>query len=139
MGAKMTDNMEMKIRHLEMIQRVITRMSSNSLLLKGWAITLMAGIFAITEERNNCCLLVYLLIILFWLLDSMYLQFERQFKVLYKNIAEGKQSEAAFKIYRPAPQWEEHTKYIQALYSRTEILFYVALLMSNAIWQLLVE
>ena len=36
------ENIEIKIRHLEMIQAVITRMASNSFMLKGWAVTLIA-------------------------------------------------------------------------------------------------
>lgn len=39
--------MESKIKHLEMIQGIINRMASNSFYLKGWAVTLVAGIFAI--------------------------------------------------------------------------------------------
>ena len=57
----MTNDMETKIRHLEMIQGVITRMSSNSFLLKGWAITVMAGVLVLTGSRERCCFLVYLL------------------------------------------------------------------------------
>ena len=39
--------MEVKLKHLEMIQAVITRMAKNSFLLKGWSITLTAAIFAL--------------------------------------------------------------------------------------------
>lgn len=33
-----------KVSHLEMIQGVINRMAGNSFALKGWAVTLVAGI-----------------------------------------------------------------------------------------------
>ena len=35
--------MEAKIKHLELIQITIDRMAGNSFLLKGWAITVVAG------------------------------------------------------------------------------------------------
>ncbi|WP_373482985.1 hypothetical protein [Acetobacterium sp.] len=45
--------MENKTKHLEMIQSVISRMAGNSFTLKGWAVTLIAGIFALSETVNN--------------------------------------------------------------------------------------
>lgn len=44
---------ETKIRYLELIQNVITRMANNSFMLKGWAITLVAGIFALASKDAN--------------------------------------------------------------------------------------
>ena len=46
-------NTENKIRHLEMIQGVINRMASNSFMLKGWAVTLVAGIFALAAKDTD--------------------------------------------------------------------------------------
>jgi hypothetical protein len=43
-------NLEPKIAHLGFIQGVITRMGSNSFLLKGWSITLVAAIFALSAK-----------------------------------------------------------------------------------------
>ena len=45
--------MENKIKHLEMIQAIITRMNSNSFMLKGWAVTLVAGVFALASKEAN--------------------------------------------------------------------------------------
>lgn len=132
----MTNDIEIKTHHLEMIQGIITRMSSNSFLLKGWSVTLMAGMFALNSGRANCYLFAYVLVFLFWMLDSMYLQFERQFKVLYKNIVNGEMHGPAFEILRPPPSWKQHTKFIQAFFSRSEMPFYVALLICNAVFSL---
>ena len=41
--------MENKIKHLEIIQGIINRMAGNSFALKGWAVTLIAGIFALAN------------------------------------------------------------------------------------------
>ena len=45
--------MEKKIQHLQMIQGIINRMASNSFMLKGWAVTLIAGIFALASKDSD--------------------------------------------------------------------------------------
>ncbi len=45
--------MERKIKHLEFIQIVISRMNSNSFLIKGWTITLMSALFALAAKDTN--------------------------------------------------------------------------------------
>ena len=45
--------MEMKLKHLEFIQGIITRMANNSFMLKGWAVTLVAGIFALSSKDSD--------------------------------------------------------------------------------------
>jgi hypothetical protein len=74
-----SENYEVKIRHLEMIQAVINRMANNSFMLKGWAVTLVAGVFALSANDANKIffLVAYIPIVLFWFLDSYYLQIER--------------------------------------------------------------
>lgn len=44
---------ENKLKHLEMIQGIINRMASNSFALKGWAVTLVAGIFALASKDTD--------------------------------------------------------------------------------------
>ena len=45
--------MEDKRKHLELVQGVINRMASNSFMLKGWAVTLVAGIFALAATDKD--------------------------------------------------------------------------------------
>lgn len=63
---------EKKMRHLEMIQSVITRMAGNSFALKGWAITLVAAIFALASKDTDkfYFLVAYIPIVFFgfWML-----------------------------------------------------------------------
>ena len=39
-------------KHLEFVQSTISRMASNSFLLKGWSVTLAAGLFALSAKDN---------------------------------------------------------------------------------------
>lgn len=79
---------EAKIKYLEMIQSVITRMASNSFYLKGWSITLVTALFALTakDNRNLFFLIAYIPIIFFWALDSYYLSLERQYRNLFNDV-----------------------------------------------------
>ena len=54
--------MENKLKHLEFIQTVINRMAGNCFLLKGWAITLVAALFALSakDTNHNYFLIAYL-------------------------------------------------------------------------------
>lgn len=45
--------MENKQKHLEFIQTTISRMANNSFLLKGWAITLVAALFALSAKDTD--------------------------------------------------------------------------------------
>ena len=39
-----------KLEHLKMLQAVITRMASNSFMVKGWCITLVSALLALSAK-----------------------------------------------------------------------------------------
>jgi len=41
------------IKHLEMLQVVISRMAANSFILKGWTVTLVAGNFVLSSTDSG--------------------------------------------------------------------------------------
>lgn len=81
----------MNEKHLELIQAVITRMNSNSFQLKGWAITIVSALLAIYASSSNVNFIFLAIFptILFWFLDSYYLQQERKFRRLYNDVISG--------------------------------------------------
>lgn len=74
-----------QIKHIELIQAVITRMANNSFMLKGWTITLISGIFLLSSVKEGSFLFIlpFLPTLAFWGLDSYYLWQERLFRKLY--------------------------------------------------------
>ena len=82
----MNDN---KLKHLEFIQNVITRMGNNSFLIKGWSVTLVAAIFALADKDTNSSysVVVYLPVFAFWWLDGYFLSQERQYRALFNDVA----------------------------------------------------
>jgi len=80
--------MDAKIAHLELIQAVVTRMASNSFLLKGWSVTLVAALFALAADKSEVLFvyLAYFPAISFWILDGYFLHQERLFRKLYDHV-----------------------------------------------------
>ena len=84
------EKFEKKMKHLEFVQGVITRMNSNSFSMKGWMITVVAAFFAIfASSKNMNKLYLFIAVIptfLFWLLDTYYLHMERKYRKLFVDV-----------------------------------------------------
>lgn len=77
-----------EIKHLEFIQGVIDRMGSNSFQMKSWMLvvaTALLGSFANTGNKNFVLLAIFPTVI-FWFLDSYFLQQERKFRGVYDDV-----------------------------------------------------
>lgn len=85
-------------KELDLIQNVISRMANNSFLLKGWLITIVVGVLALTKETlitdkiEYISIILFLPLITFWYLDAFFLQKERRFRELYKWVIENRKS-----------------------------------------------
>lgn len=90
--------MESKLKHLEFVQNVINRMANTSFLLKGWSITIVAGLFAFSVKEGLAELLwlSILLTSVFWCLDSYFLCQERRFRALYNHVRKLSENEIDF-------------------------------------------
>lgn len=79
---------EPRIRHLEMIQAVISRLGTNSFLVKGWAVTVSGAFlgFAIDGKKWGLALAGLLPTLLFWGLDTYFLRAERLFRALHDAV-----------------------------------------------------
>jgi hypothetical protein len=86
--------MEEKMKHLEFIQNVITRMNQNSFLIKGWAVTLVSALYALAAKDADMRLVLisYIAIATFWALDAYYLSTERQYRGLYDSVRNSQSS-----------------------------------------------
>ena len=77
-----------KENHLQMIQAIIERMATNSFHLKGWTITLVAALFALSasDSSPSFLYLAYFPAIAFFVLDAFYLHQEKLFRALYDHV-----------------------------------------------------
>ena len=79
---------DQKLKHLEFIQNVITRMNTNSFYIKGWTVTLISGLFVLSAKDSNISIIqiCYFVIPIFWCLDGFYLAQERRYRALYHEV-----------------------------------------------------
>lgn len=122
--------MDNKVRHLDMIQGIINRMAKNSFALKGWAVTLVAGIFALASRDADklFCLIAYAPILIFWGLDSYYLLQERLYRALYNKVSVLTEEQIDFDMNTKSPEFKSYQNtWISCATSKTEILFYIPL------------
>ena len=121
---------EKKMKHLEMVEGIIERLGNNSFQLKGWAVTLVSIIGALSAQGSDrrFFLLSFLPLVAFWLLDSFYLQKERKYRILYKNISAKEENNIDFNMdtQNIIMSGEEASRicYFKCLFSITEVLFY---------------
>lgn len=83
--------MEGKIAHLGFIQAIISRMASNSFMIKGWSLTLISILLAIVYSGDSPAEIdgkwLFFPALSFLFLDAYYLVMERNFRVLYERVA----------------------------------------------------
>jgi hypothetical protein len=73
------------IKHIEILQGIITRMAGNSAACKTWALTIVTGIIALFYNNEFPILLGIIPVVLFFALDSFYLGLESHFRDLHKE------------------------------------------------------
>jgi hypothetical protein len=76
---------DMRLKQMEMLQGVITRLSNQGATLKNYCttITMAAGGFAVTAQRPIVVMLAFVAIVSFAFLDARYLFAERRFRALF--------------------------------------------------------
>lgn len=123
--------MDEKLKHLELIQGVINRLSTNSFLLKGWSVVLVSALFALAahESRAAFAYLAFIPAIVFWGLDGYFLWQERLYRVLYDRVRSQPNSEIDFSMdtrsFRNSA-WD----WPRAVVSRTLLAFHGVLLLA---------
>jgi len=117
--------MEAKLKHLDFIQTIISRMAQNSFLIKGWAITLVSALFALASNGSNQKFISVAAfpIVFFWILDSYYLYQERIYREVYDHARVQENSDLSLNT----KQYVGFVKFLKAACSSTIILFYVAM------------
>lgn len=126
----MEDEKQAVIKHLEMIQGVVSRLAHDSFLVKGWSMTLLAAgvIFIAREEIHSGLVMLAFAVPIFgfWLLDAYFLWQERMFRNLYDKVRQKQDTDFSMSSRgcgdQPEGQWKG---FMRAFWSCTLILFYV--------------
>jgi hypothetical protein len=64
-------------------------MNTNSLQLKGWTVAIVSALLALYANSSNLVFIIVAIIpvLLFWFIDTFYLQKERKFRGVYDDVA----------------------------------------------------
>lgn len=121
-----------RIKHLEFIQDAITRMNANSFQMKSWMlviVTALLGSYANTKN-HNFVLLAILPTLIFWVLDTYYLQQERKFRGIYNDVAGISEKPSEIKLFAmPINLYtDEKYSFINVLLSVTILPLYTLML-----------
>ncbi len=121
--------MQNKIRHLEFIQNIINRMANNSFIIKGWAITLVAALFALSSKdtNKNYIVISFLPVIVFWILDGYFLSRERAFRCLYDKVRNLDDKDIDFSL--DISEFKDRkNNWFLSIFSHTILFFYASLI-----------
>ena len=114
-------------------------MGNNSFLLKGWAVLIIVAIFTFAGEQNNvqCILFTVIPLIVFWGLDTYYLQLERKYRMLYDEVRLKKEEDIDFDMnfnnVATTVGNANKISYFKCLFSKTEVLFYLTCIVTTVL------
>jgi hypothetical protein len=129
---------ENRVKHLEMIQAVISRLGTNSFLVKGWAVTVSGAFlgFAVAGKEWGLALAGVLPVMLFWYLDAYFLRAERCFRTLHEAVRTGSPATSPFVMAATHLDFGHSAPDIswnKVLFSNTLFVFYGTLCLSSVI------
>ncbi|WP_235023950.1 hypothetical protein [Streptomyces sp. WAC05374] len=121
-----------RLKHLEFLQAVIARLANHSFLVKGWALTLAAGFFAVSASQQNWQVAASGLVPLlcFWSLDGFFLRQERLFRYLYDDVR--RPGSAVETMSMNVAPYTGRISWLRAALSPTLRLYYGALFLTEA-------
>lgn len=117
--------MEKKLKHLDMIQSVITRMAGNSFYIKGWCVTVVAAILGLASKDSNkkFIAVVYYPILMFWIIDAYFLLQEKLFRRLFNEVRKVDEESIDFSMDTQAYKGKG-ANWLGAMFSHTLLIFY---------------
>ena len=124
--------MDNKRKHLELIQGVVNRLSTNSFLLKGWSVVLVSALFALAapDSRPAFVYLAYVPASVFWGLDGYFLCQERLYRALYDHVRTLDEAAIDFSMDTSSFKSGPGLTWGEAVLSRTLVAFHGVLIVA---------
>jgi hypothetical protein len=118
-------------KEIDLIQGIINRMSQNSFLLKGWSITIIVAVLALTKDTiitkdiTYFSLILLIPLLVFWFLDAFFLHKERCYIKLYDWVIENRLKTEDFQYNLNYKRFEKEIGSVgKIMLSSTLIIFY---------------
>ena len=123
---------EKKLKHLEMIQGIVSRLANNSFLLKGWSVMIVVALLALSaaiREKMALMCIAFIPLIVFWILDGYFLWQERLFRAIYEHVIKKEEDQIDF-VMNPEDFISGCNTWIKTIFSMTLLIFYGALIIT---------
>lgn len=125
-------------KEIDLIQGCINRMAQNSFMLKGWALTIFAGVTAFTKGENfsDPITLVCSTIIpfvCFWILDTFFLRTEKKYRKMYEDMLTKRKVNNTEGQYELNPKTIKVDSFLKVMFSITMVIFYGIPLLSSIV------
>lgn len=116
-------------KEIDLIQNCISRMARNSFMLKGWAISLLAVVLALTADRLNPLFLfcsIFIPLLCFWYLDGFFLRTEKMYRKMYEWVLkERKEGRMDFQYDLEPGRFKSQVEtHCRVMFSKTLRVFY---------------
>lgn len=103
-------------------------MNTNSFLIKGWAITLVAALLALAADGNaEIFVASYVVSPIFWFLDGFFISQERKFRKLYDHVRLLDENDIDYSM-NTKPYENHKTTWFSGIFSDTLIFFYLPMI-----------
>ncbi len=104
-------------------------MAGNLFFLKGWAITLIAALFALSAKDANTqyFFIAYFPVLIFWILDGYFLSQERLFRNLYDDVRKRDERDIDFSMDTRPYKDNPRNGWLYSMFSPTLLWFYLSL------------
>lgn len=124
-----------KLKHLEFIENVITRMNSNSYMIKGWSAAIVVGLFALAEKTSSAYYLFipFFSVMGFWLLDALFYAKEKRFQKLYDKVRQTNDDDIDFCMSTEEYKRDADCKWFRTFRSLTLKTFHGLMLLTVAV------
>ena len=121
--------MEAKHKHLEFIQGIVVRLTSNAFRMKGWSVVLVAALLAVLarQGRIEFAPIAFVPVLGFWGLDGYFLWQERLFRALYDHVRGLSEADIDFSMNVEQFRQGRARTWLGATFSKTLVVFYGAL------------
>lgn len=122
-----------KIKYLEFIQNIVTRMNQNSFMIKNWTVAIVSALLALYAGKENKLFILISVfpVFIFMFLDSYYLWQERKFRHLYSKALYEDESQKVKLFSMNTNVGNDCCKicYFKALFSVAEVGFYFSIML----------
>jgi len=122
-------NIEVLHKEIDLIQNCINRMAQNSFLIKGWTLTVVTIVLALSEKLIDSiylCLVLLIPLVAFWYLDAFFLHTERMYRKMYEWVLDARHKEDYSHLYDLNPHRfkEQIDSICKIMWSVTLRIFY---------------